>query len=141
MKARNEDYVKILVGLHYQLSGAAAKKEKKPKVDLKKQLDSSSSSNSIKTSVVEETKNTSSNNENITTSTTTATSTTDVLINGLLQLYDCIYWFGDLNYRINGNRKAVDKMLACNMYEALRNNDQLDIARRESRVFEGFEEV
>ena len=63
-------------------------------------------------------------------------------MNGLLKLYDCIYWFGDLNYRINGNRKVVEKMLACtNMYEALKNNDQLHQARRNSRVFEGFEEV
>ena len=51
------------------------------------------------------------------------------------------FWLGDLNYRINGNRKAVDALLACDMYDALKNNDQLSITRKVTDVFGGYDEV
>lgn len=31
--------------------------------------------------------------------------------------FDYSFWFGDLNYRINGTRKMIDNLLATNMTE------------------------
>lgn len=31
--------------------------------------------------------------------------------------FDCVFWSGDLNYRINGNRKMVDHLLTEQMAE------------------------
>eukprot|EP00002_Diphylleia_rotans_P032163 TRINITY_DN6732_c0_g1_i2.p1 TRINITY_DN6732_c0_g1~~TRINITY_DN6732_c0_g1_i2.p1 ORF type:complete len:590 (+),score=131.69 TRINITY_DN6732_c0_g1_i2:58-1827(+) len=55
-------------------------------------------------------------------------------------LYDYTFWLGDLNYRINGNRKLVDAALEKNLMEVLKANDQLNIQRQEGNVFAGFHE-
>ena len=46
-----------------------------------------------------------------------------------------VFWMGDFNYRINGTRNAVDKMLALDMHEALIANDQLGIEKKRGNVF------
>jgi hypothetical protein len=51
-----------------------------------------------------------------------------------------VFWMGDFNYRINGTRRAVDKMLSLDMHEALLANDQLSIEKRLGNVFTGFSE-
>lgn len=70
--------------------------------------------------------------------------------------FDRAFWFGDLNYRINGNREMVDALLApaderakaaadwegdlahwAHMRAVLLNNDQLTLEMRANRVFTG----
>ncbi|KAJ3297487.1 inositol polyphosphate 5-phosphatase [Borealophlyctis nickersoniae] len=80
--------------------------------------------------------------------------------------FDFVFWFGDLNYRINGTRPIVDALLAGGRIEVtiitfplshlpsnirsntintrhpqvLLNNDQLSIERSKDAAFTGFEE-
>ena len=51
-----------------------------------------------------------------------------------------VFWCGDLNYRIDGNRPVIMKLLRKNAEAALRNNDQLRNQRGKGLVFEGFRE-
>lgn len=44
---------------------------------------------------------------------------------GLQQVADVVIFMGDLNYRIQGTRPLVDKLLAARMYEVMIHNDQL----------------
>lgn len=55
--------------------------------------------------------------------------------------FDFVFWFGDLNYRVNGNRDAVEAALKAKMMEVLLANDQLLIERRRGNVFGGFAEL
>ncbi|KAG2375132.1 hypothetical protein C9374_010136 [Naegleria lovaniensis] len=41
-----------------------------------------------------------------------------------------VFYMGDLNYRINGNRNVVDKVLKMNDLQVLLQNDQLNIERK-----------
>jgi len=50
------------------------------------------------------------------------------------------FWMGDLNYRIDGNRKAIDMALKTGMTEVLASNDQLQSERRKKTVFDKFNE-
>lgn len=52
--------------------------------------------------------------------------------------FDYCFWLGDLNYRINGTRKMVDTLLNENLFEVLKNNDQLSISMKNGLVFNGF---
>lgn len=54
--------------------------------------------------------------------------------------FDRVFWSGDLNYRINGNRGIVDHAMRQDMFEALVHNDQLRIERDRGHVFVGFSE-
>jgi phosphatidylinositol-bisphosphatase len=54
--------------------------------------------------------------------------------------YDRIFWCGDLNYRINGNRRIVENLVNKSYLEVLLNNDQLYIERKAGRVFRDFVE-
>eukprot|EP01043_Picozoa_sp_COSAG02_P046148 COSAG02_NODE_4291_length_5541_cov_2.094267_4_plen_416_part_00 len=54
--------------------------------------------------------------------------------------FDMVFWLGDLNYRIDGNRKVVEKLIKRNAEAALRNNDQLINERNRGNVFQGFRE-
>lgn len=54
--------------------------------------------------------------------------------------FDGVFWMGDLNYRINGNREAVEKLLASNDLTTLRANDQLAQARSAKEAFSGYDE-
>jgi hypothetical protein len=60
--------------------------------------------------------------------------------NGLLSSFDHVFWAGDMNYRINGTRQVVDKLLEKDMYDVLVNNDQLTLAMMSNSCFEGFVE-
>jgi hypothetical protein len=54
--------------------------------------------------------------------------------------FDMVFWLGDLNYRIDGNRGVVEKLIRKNAEAALRNNDQLLNQRAQGNVFEGYRE-
>ena len=60
--------------------------------------------------------------------------------NPLVDTYDHVFWFGDLNFRINGTREVVDGMLENHMHDALLCNDQLTMLMRFNRIFSGFAE-
>ncbi|KAF8069645.1 INPP5B [Scenedesmus sp. PABB004] len=53
---------------------------------------------------------------------------------------DVVFWVGDLNYRINGNARAVAYLLRTRLHEVLHANDQLRLQQHKGRVFEGFTE-
>lgn len=61
-------------------------------------------------------------------------------LNPLIDVFDQVFWFGDLNFRINGTRECVDGMLENHMHDALLCNDQLTLLMRFNRVFSGFAE-
>lgn len=52
------------------------------------------------------------------------------------EIFDRVFWSGDLNYRINGNRKIIDVLLERKMHDVLIFNDQLSIERNEGNVFQ-----
>lgn len=54
--------------------------------------------------------------------------------------FDRVFWFGDLNYRINGTRRVVDLLLLRNQHDVLRFNDQLQIEMSKGNVFQHFQE-
>ncbi|ORY19112.1 DNase I-like protein [Neocallimastix californiae] len=61
--------------------------------------------------------------------------------NNFDQSYDYIFWFGDLNYRINGIRSIVDKLIKENQLEVLLANDQLRIEMNKGNTFNNFSEA
>ena len=60
--------------------------------------------------------------------------------NPLVDAFDYVYWFGDLNFRINGTREVVDGMLENHMHDCLLISDQLTMLMRFNRAFSGFAE-
>ncbi|KAF6260483.1 Endonuclease/exonuclease/phosphatase [Scenedesmus sp. NREL 46B-D3] len=54
--------------------------------------------------------------------------------------HDVVFWVGDLNYRINGNSRAVRYLLRSRLHEVLHANDQLQLQQKKGRVFQGFQE-
>lgn len=54
--------------------------------------------------------------------------------------FDLCVFMGDLNYRVEGNRQAVDVLLQRGMMEVMRANDQLSIERTAGRAFDGWSE-
>ncbi|KAJ3232867.1 inositol polyphosphate 5-phosphatase [Chytriomyces hyalinus] len=58
----------------------------------------------------------------------------------LKQKFDHIFWFGDLNYRINGTRSMVDLLLKRNDQEVMLSNDQLIAEMKREHVLSGFQE-
>eukprot|EP00762_Andalucia_godoyi_P000396 ANDGO_03152.mRNA.1 Polyphosphatidylinositol phosphatase INP53 len=54
--------------------------------------------------------------------------------------HDRVFWCGDLNYRINGNRRAVDSLISKQYLEVLVANDQLRTERLKRSVFQHFSE-
>jgi phosphatidylinositol-bisphosphatase len=56
--------------------------------------------------------------------------------------HDLVFWFGDLNYRIDESMgtEQVLQFSEKGLIGELRDLDQLNIERKEGRVFEGFEE-
>ena len=57
--------------------------------------------------------------------------------------FDCVFWCGDFNYRVNGRRAAVEEMLkgSEDARLALLANDQLTRERRLHNAFRGFHEA
>lgn len=54
--------------------------------------------------------------------------------------FDLCVFMGDLNYRVEGNRQAVDVLMERGMMEVMRANDQLSIERTAGRAFDGWSE-
>lgn len=54
--------------------------------------------------------------------------------------FDRVFWFGDLNYRINGTRRMIDLLLLHNEHAVLRCNDQLQLEMHKGTVFANFQE-
>ncbi|GFZ17060.1 myo-inositol polyphosphate 5-phosphatase 2 [Actinidia rufa] len=54
--------------------------------------------------------------------------------------HDQIFWFGDLNYRLNMLDAEVRKLVATKQWDELLNSDQLSTELRSGRVFEGWKE-
>ncbi|XUY36848.1 endonuclease/exonuclease/phosphatase, putative [Leishmania panamensis] len=56
--------------------------------------------------------------------------------------FDLTFFGGDLNYRINGTRKAIEYVIEHhrNIRSILINNDQLSLERARGKVFQGFQE-
>lgn len=54
--------------------------------------------------------------------------------------YDAVVWMGDLNYRVEANRKAVDTLIEDGMLEVLLANDQLGREKGKGKVFQNYNE-
>ncbi|KAK8983787.1 hypothetical protein V6N11_009572 [Hibiscus sabdariffa] len=54
--------------------------------------------------------------------------------------HDQIFWFGDLNYRLNMSDAKVRKLVALKRWDELLNNDQLHNELRGGHVFDGWNE-
>ncbi|KAK4260272.1 hypothetical protein QN277_003412 [Acacia crassicarpa] len=54
--------------------------------------------------------------------------------------HDQIFWFGDLNYRINMWDEEVRKLVALKKWDELMTNDQLSRELRRGHVFDGWKE-
>lgn len=57
-----------------------------------------------------------------------------------LMSHDVIFWAGDFNYRIEGDSASVRQMISMRGRKDLLRDDQLLAARRNQRIFEGFDE-
>ncbi|KAK9728169.1 hypothetical protein K7432_001281 [Basidiobolus ranarum] len=55
--------------------------------------------------------------------------------------FDYTFWFGDLNYRVNGDRQTIDRKLREGDTNYLLECDQLNIQRQSNLVFQGFHEA
>ncbi|ORX91022.1 DNase I-like protein [Basidiobolus meristosporus CBS 931.73] len=55
--------------------------------------------------------------------------------------FDYTFWFGDLNYRVNGDRATIDRKISEGDMDYLLENDQLNIQRQCLNVFQGFQEA
>ncbi|KAM1584255.1 hypothetical protein ACFX1Z_037255 [Malus domestica] len=54
--------------------------------------------------------------------------------------HDQIFWFGDLNYRLNMSDTEARRLIALKRWDELINNDQLITELRSGHVFEGWKE-
>lgn len=54
--------------------------------------------------------------------------------------HDVVLWMGDMNYRINGNTRAIMHLIETQGYEVLHANDQLRIQQKKGKVFKHYEE-
>lgn len=54
--------------------------------------------------------------------------------------FNVVFFMGDMNYRINGNRKIVEMLIENKMLDVLKANDQLNIERIRNNIFCGFKE-
>lgn len=55
--------------------------------------------------------------------------------------FDRVFWMGDLNYRINGSKEAIELLIEHGYKEVLQLSDQLLYERNAGRVAFGFEEA
>lgn len=58
----------------------------------------------------------------------------------VLEAFDHVVFAGDLNYRIRGNRRIVDKLIQSGMQEVLMANEQLLSTIAQKLAFDGFAE-
>lgn len=61
-------------------------------------------------------------------------------MSSLLSVFDCVFWSGDLNYRVNMCRHDADTALASGNLAVLHREDQLKVAMDSGLVFAGFKE-
>ena len=61
-------------------------------------------------------------------------------INPLGELFDFVFWSGDMNYRIHSSREIVDELLERNRHNKLLQMDQLRIMKTYNPIFRGFSE-
>ncbi|KAK6947458.1 hypothetical protein RJ641_000931 [Dillenia turbinata] len=54
--------------------------------------------------------------------------------------HDQIFWFGDLNYRLNMSDTEIRKLVARKQWEKLINHDQLNTELQRAQVFDGWKE-
>lgn len=73
---------------------------------------------------------------------TMRTSSTHTLFTGLRvsARHEYVFFFGDLNYRVNGTRRMVEALLSKNQIEVLLANDQLSLEKTQRRILQGFHE-
>eukprot|EP01119_Soliformovum_irregulare_P021832 TRINITY_DN7341_c0_g1_i2.p1 TRINITY_DN7341_c0_g1~~TRINITY_DN7341_c0_g1_i2.p1 ORF type:complete len:274 (+),score=36.83 TRINITY_DN7341_c0_g1_i2:303-1124(+) len=55
-------------------------------------------------------------------------------------LFDRAFWMGDLNYRIEGDKAAIENLIKSNKLDFLRPHDQLTMAKKRGKAFVGFKE-
>ncbi|TMW58168.1 hypothetical protein Poli38472_011756 [Pythium oligandrum] len=70
---------------------------------------------------------------------TRGSSTTSLKV-AVSSTFDRVFWYGDLNYRINGTRRMIDRLLLLNQHAVLRFNDQLQLEMAKGHVFPHFRE-
>ncbi|KAI9355376.1 Endonuclease/exonuclease/phosphatase [Zopfochytrium polystomum] len=58
-----------------------------------------------------------------------------------IEQYKFIFWFGDLNYRVNGTRGMIDRLISQERLEIMIHNDQLQQEMKKGTVFSGFVEA
>ena len=54
--------------------------------------------------------------------------------------FDFVFWCGDLNYRIDGDRAAIEAAIAARQFDRLKESDQLQQQRSLRKVFSRFSE-
>ncbi|KAL9231213.1 hypothetical protein vseg_006468 [Gypsophila vaccaria] len=59
---------------------------------------------------------------------------------GTIPSHDQIFWFGDLNYRINAEDSEIRKLVSSKLWNELINHDQLCTELRRGHVFDGWKE-
>ncbi|KAJ3090097.1 inositol polyphosphate 5-phosphatase [Quaeritorhiza haematococci] len=59
----------------------------------------------------------------------------------LMDRYDYVFWFGDMNYRVDGTRASVEEMIVTNRLQDLLAKDQLQNEMKKGNVFPGFSEA
>ncbi|ESQ55616.1 hypothetical protein EUTSA_v10024638mg [Eutrema salsugineum] len=57
-----------------------------------------------------------------------------------ISCHDQVFWFGDLNYRLNKSDSEVRKLIAQKRWDELKNSDQLIRELRRGHVFDGWRE-
>jgi len=62
------------------------------------------------------------------------------MINPLIDMFDYIFWAGDMNFRINSTREIVDGLLRHDMHEELLHNDELTMLLQFNPMFTGYRE-
>jgi len=55
--------------------------------------------------------------------------------------FDHVFWFGDLNYRIDTTFSMIMTLIEKSQFEVLLNNDQLTKEMKKHRCFKGFKEA
>ncbi|KAI9341434.1 Endonuclease/exonuclease/phosphatase [Obelidium mucronatum] len=60
---------------------------------------------------------------------------------GIIDQFDCMFWLGDLNYRVNGTRRIVDALISRKDQDIMLGNDQLSLEMKKGHVLSGFHEA